>query len=187
MKYPKIQTLFLREDPSKGRKSYVIEGKYAKPEFATIKYWWVTEKLDGTNTRFIISKDKYPFSKDLNDAIERNIRNGYFEFNDEFLIITGRGTDEFNKFNNFESYKKREKYIDAACSTSVLIPYKETIKALLNDPNIIQASQIDNQDWIAYSNNKLREITKALGAPAGELLLPAISWIEHILNNGLKE
>ncbi len=37
---------------------------------------------------FIISPDKYPHSKDLNDAIERNLQNGYFEDTGNFLIIS---------------------------------------------------------------------------------------------------
>lgn len=58
MNYPKISTLFLREDAEKGRKSFVIEKEYAYPEFKLIKEWLVTEKIDGTNIKITISKDK---------------------------------------------------------------------------------------------------------------------------------
>ena len=63
---------------------------------------------------------------------------------------------------------------------------EETIKALLNDPNIVNASKINNQDWIGYNNEKLKEITENLGAPSDELLLPAVSWIDYLLKNELK-
>ncbi|NPA44192.1 MAG: hypothetical protein GXO49_01525 [Chlorobi bacterium] len=155
--------------------------------FSAILFYYNGNPVNDWKYKFIIGKDKYPHSKELDDAINKNILSGYFEETSNFMIITGRGTDEYNKFKVFGSNKKREKYIDAACSTSVLIPYKETIKALLNDPNIIKASQINNQDWIAYSNNKLKEITNALGAPADELLIPAVSWIEYLLKNELKD
>ena len=155
--------------------------------FSAILFHYDGNPVNDWKYKFTITSEKYPHSKDLNNAIERNLRSGYFEDTGNFLIITGRGTDEFNKFKIFPSNEKRERFIDAACSTSILIPYKETKKALLNDPNLIKATQIENQDWISFSNDKLKEITNDLGAPADELLLPAVSWIEHLLiNNNLE-
>jgi len=46
MKYPKIETIFNRDEKFK-----VIEGDYRLPEFGNIKTWYVTEKIDGTNVR----------------------------------------------------------------------------------------------------------------------------------------
>jgi len=150
--------------------------------FSAILFHYSGKPVDEWKYKFTINRDdKYPHSKDLSDAIERHLKSGFFEDTGSFLIITGRGTDEFNKFNTFPTYKEREKFLDVACSTSILIPYRETKTALLNDPNLIKASKSSNQDWIVFSNEKLKEITTALGAPADELLLPAISWIEHLL------
>ncbi len=149
--------------------------------FAAILFHYSGNPIDEWKYKFIITQDKYPHSKDLNDAIDRNLQNGYFEDTGGYQIITGRGADEFQKFKKFPSNKNREKFIDAACSTSILIPYKETKRALLNDPNLVKAT--NNKDWISFNNQKLQEITSALGAPADELLVPAVSWIEHLLKN----
>ena len=46
MEYPKIETLFNRDEKFK-----VVEGDYRLPEFENIKQWDVTEKIDGTNVR----------------------------------------------------------------------------------------------------------------------------------------
>ena len=46
MEYPKIETLFDRDEKFK-----VIEGALRLPEFAIPKTWLVTEKIDGTNVR----------------------------------------------------------------------------------------------------------------------------------------
>lgn len=64
MKYPKIDTLYKRlftdKDPVTGEIRYLdkgksgnplIEGDYARREFESIKYWTVTEKVNGTNIR----------------------------------------------------------------------------------------------------------------------------------------
>ena len=50
-KYPKIQTVYLR-DPDNKYKT-LLEGQYAMPEFEYLKdnEWYFTEKIDGTNTR----------------------------------------------------------------------------------------------------------------------------------------
>lgn len=48
MKYPKIQTLWMRD----ANKNFAIrENDYTKEEFASIDRWEVTEKIDGTNIR----------------------------------------------------------------------------------------------------------------------------------------
>jgi hypothetical protein len=69
MKYPKINSLYKREyttvDPKTGLLVFLdkgksgnrlIEGDYACPEFESIKYWTVTEKIDGTNIRIQFSR-----------------------------------------------------------------------------------------------------------------------------------
>jgi RNA ligase len=48
MHYPKINTLFKRDD-----KHNIIEGDFSCPEFDAIEYWHVTEKIDGTNIRIM--------------------------------------------------------------------------------------------------------------------------------------
>jgi len=45
-KYPKIQTLYKRDNNGK-----IIEGEYSMPEFETVRAWRVEEKVDGANIR----------------------------------------------------------------------------------------------------------------------------------------
>ena len=54
MKYPKMDTLWKRNDKGK-----ILVGEYSKEEFNMIKNWYVTEKIDGTNIRIDITFDKY--------------------------------------------------------------------------------------------------------------------------------
>ena len=48
MKYPKINTLWKRDENNKFN---IIEGDYSCQEFDAIKKWHITEKIDGTNIR----------------------------------------------------------------------------------------------------------------------------------------
>lgn len=54
MKYPKINTIWKRDEKNKYR---IVEGDVSKPEFSAIKLWEVTEKIDGTNIR--ITYDRF--------------------------------------------------------------------------------------------------------------------------------
>lgn len=50
MTYPKIDTLFKREDAGK-KKGHIIPGDYSRPEFTAVREWRLSEKVDGTNIR----------------------------------------------------------------------------------------------------------------------------------------
>lgn len=53
MKYPKINSLYKREE--KGDRKIML-GDYSCPEFTTIDKWTVTEKVDGTNIRITFDR-----------------------------------------------------------------------------------------------------------------------------------
>lgn len=76
MEYPKINSLYKREGcgpydeekhryqsdlENKPRKSPLIIGEYACPEFESINRWTVTEKVDGTNVRIYMDNSN-PYS-----------------------------------------------------------------------------------------------------------------------------
>lgn len=79
MKYPKMQTLWKRDEKNK---FVIIPGKYSKQEFAVIERWLVTEKVHGTNIRVIYDgeevefrgrTDKAEIPSFLSDYMERKI------------------------------------------------------------------------------------------------------------------
>lgn len=154
--------------------------------FSAVLFGFKGNPMSEWSYQFIVGVNGYPHSKDLSDAIERNILNGHFQMMGGYLTITGRGTDEFRKFSEFfPTYKDREQYIEAACSTSVIIPYKETKAALLDDPNITRNKDLGNEEWITFNYEQLSKVTSELGAPADNLLIPAITWVEVL--NQIKE
>lgn len=134
---------------------------------------------------FIVDEKGYPFSEALNNAIERHIKNSIFETRNDYYIISSRGVDEFNRFKNLSDFANREKMVNASCTTSILIPFAETRKALLNDPNLSNARklggkrEIDNAVYVQF-----QEISNAIGgAPVDDVIIPAISWINYINAN----
>lgn len=55
MKYPKINTLWKREEFEKHN---IIEGDFSCNEFIAINLWHITEKIDGTNIRIRFDRGK---------------------------------------------------------------------------------------------------------------------------------
>lgn len=130
-----------------------------------------------------IAIDGYPFSDSINEAIKRHIQNGLFEDNGDYFTITGRGTDEYNTFRTQELFISREGMISAACATSILIPYNQTLRALLNEPNFKKASKLKNNDWLNQEHfyPQFKEIIDELGVATTDLVIPAVTWINLLL------
>jgi hypothetical protein len=152
--------------------------------FSAFLFHYGGHPVDDWKYKFIIDEEGYPHSKQIDDAIERHINSGAIEIRNIFLAITGRGTDEFNKFRKGLSlFKNREKYIEAACSTAILIPYRETKTALLQDTNLVSAKIMGNEDWINFEYENLKTITQSLGASIDDLTVSAVSWIKFLLTS----
>ena len=156
--------------------------------FSAFLFHYGGNPVDDWKYKFIIDEMGYPHSKQIDDSIERHINSGALELRNLFLSITGRGTDEFNKFSkDLSLFKEREEFIDAACTTAILIPYKETKSALLMDTNLTSAKQIGNEDWINFEYENLKTITKSLGASIDDLTVSAVSWVKFLLTSIAKE
>jgi hypothetical protein len=54
MNYIKINTIWKRDEKNKGR---IIEGDFSKQEFANIKKWEISEKIDGMNIRITFTRN----------------------------------------------------------------------------------------------------------------------------------
>lgn len=129
-----------------------------------------------------IAVNGYPFSDTINEAILRHIQNGLFENEGEYYTITGRGTKEFEKFKSLDTFSIREEILNAACTTSILIPYSQTVRALLNEPDLKKAQELQNNSWLDQENfyPQFKEISEAVGIQSEDLIIPAVTWINYL-------
>lgn len=153
--------------------------------FSSILFLYKGNNITDWKYKFIIDENGYPFSDNLNSAIKRHIQNGLFDKRGDFYLITSRGTDEFNKFKKLATLSTREEYLNAACTTNILVPYSQTIRALLNDPEIDKNKRIKGERWLSTSDTyrKFQEISKAVGVPSNDLIIPAVTWVNYINEN----
>ena len=129
-----------------------------------------------------VASNGFPFSDTLNDAIVRHIQNGLFENKGEYFTISGRGTDEFNKFKDLSNFIKREELLNAACTTTILIPYAQTVRALLKEPNLKKQIELQNDGWLDQMSfyPQFKEISEALGIKTQDLIMPAVTLINSL-------
>ena len=149
--------------------------------FSSFLYCYAGNSIATWEHRYIVANG-YPYSDTINDAIIRHIQNGFFEEKGEYYVITGRGADEFNKFKVLPTLIKREEILNAACTTTILIPYSQTLRALLNEPDFKKQVEIKNNDWLDQNTfyNQFKEISEAVGIKTQDLIIPAVTWINYI-------
>lgn len=165
--------------------------------FALLLFLYKHNSLNDWEYKFLVSDNGYPFSIHLNEAIERHKSNGVFEISGGcFLEISARGVDEFNRFKNMELFKRRETFLSAACTTSIAVPYSQTQKALLLEPELNHARKmrkLASNRWIIEEGDqkhvykKFAEISKAIGIDVDDLLIPAVAWINYLNASGNSE
>ena len=149
--------------------------------FASILYGYRGNNLADWGYKYLIDESGYPFSSELHEAASRHVQNGLFEDRVDYLVVSGRGTSEYLKFKSLESLNEREIYLDAACTTNILVPYSQTLRALGSSPELKRPAELD--DWLDQSGiyEKIIEISKAVGISSDDLIIPAISWIKYLI------
>ncbi len=150
--------------------------------FSSILFHYAGNPIGTWQHKYIVSNG-YPFSDSIREAVTRHIQNGLFDMNGEFYTITGRGADEFNKFKVLPTFIEREEFLNAACTTSILVPYSQTLRALLNDPEIKKVEELQNDSWLELMNiyPKFKEISEAVGVHTEDLIIPAVTWINYLI------
>ena len=99
MKYPKIDTIWKRDENNKYN---IIEGDYSKIEFSNINKWNITEKIDGTNIRIIYRNGIVSFGGRTDNAqipatlfeyLQKTFTNDVMKraFGDDDAILFGEG------------------------------------------------------------------------------------------------
>lgn len=153
--------------------------------FSSIFYFYTRNPHldDDWKYEFIIDENGFPFSHEINEAYELHLLNRNFEEKKRFSLVTLAGVNSFNSVKEHSLFKNREKAIDTACTASILVSYEKTERALLNDDEIIKAKIIRNKSILDRKNiyDKIRKISKKVGAPIDDLIIPAVSWLNYLM------
>jgi hypothetical protein len=150
--------------------------------FSSVLFPYTKEPLSEWKYKYTIDESGYPFSSDVNSAIGSHLVNGNFEEKENFIVLTARGMKTFDDIKTLKSFQNREKAINASCTTSIMIPFKETEEALLKDPEYNKQNIKSNPDWINqdFAIDRIKEVSNALGVPIENLIASSVSWIKYL-------
>jgi len=150
--------------------------------FSSVLFPYTKEPLSEWKYKYTIDDAGYPFSDKINAAIDSHLINGNFEEKENFMTITARGMRTFDDIKDLKSFQNREKAINASCTTSIMIPFRETENALLNDPEYNKQKIEQNPDWINqdFAISRVKEVSTALGVPIDNLIVSSVSWIKYL-------
>jgi hypothetical protein len=156
--------------------------------FSSILFLYKGNPLADWKYKFIVDQNGYPFSDELNEAIARHLLNGMLKDEGSFLVMTDRGSNEYFKFKEMSTLRAREESIYAACSTNIILPYSKTIRALLNDPEIVKITRTKARKTMdnAIVYRQFEELSKAVGVPANDLIISAVTWVSYISSNDME-
>jgi hypothetical protein len=150
--------------------------------FSSVLFPYTKEPLSEWKYKYIVDNLGYPFSSDINSAIDSHLINGNFEEKGNFFIVTARGMRTFDDIKELKSFQNREKAINASCTTSIMISLKETEEALLKDPEYSKQKIDNNPDWINqdFAIKRIKDVSEALGVPIDNLIVSSASWIKYL-------
>ena len=154
--------------------------------FSSILFLYKGNPIANWKYSFVIDQNGCPFSSELDEVIKRHKLNGILKEENIYLEITQKGIKEYFKFKEMKNITEREEYIEASCSTNIVIPYSKTIRSLLNDPEIIKRKRSGSRKIdVDMAYQQFVELSKAVGVPANDLIIPAVTWINYIaeMNN----
>ena len=150
--------------------------------FSSVLFPYTKEPLSEWKYKYIIDDFGYPFSDKINAAIDSHLINRNFEEKDNFMAITTRGMRTFDDIKELKSFQNRESAINASCTTTIMIPFKETESALLNDPEYKKQQIRCNPDWINqdFAIDRVKEVSNELGVPIDNLIVSSVSWVKYL-------
>jgi len=149
--------------------------------FSSILFLYKCNPITNWKYNFIIDQNGCPFSSELDEVIERHKLNGILRKESIYLEITPKGIKEYYKFKDMKNITEREEYIEASCSTNIIIPYSKTIRSLLNDPEIVKRKKSGSRKIdVDMAYKQFAELSEAVGVPADDLIIPAVTWINYI-------
>lgn len=150
--------------------------------FSSVLFPYTKEPLKEWKYKYMLDDSNYPFSSDVNSAIDSHLRNGYFEEKENLIVVTTRGMKTFDDIKDLKSFQNRELAINASCTTSIMIPFKETEEALLKDPEYNKQKIDNNPNWIEqdFAIKRIKDVSDALGVPIDNLIVSSTSWIRYL-------
>lgn len=135
---------------------------------------------------FTGTKEGSPFSVDIDDAKSELVLGGYCTEEDEFVQLTADGRGEYGILKTLDINRRRDEFLDAACSSALALPIGYIRNAVSHDSEMIAATKFSRARHLLAepARESLYEsfgcLTELIGEEARDLLFPAVVWIRYL-------
>lgn len=131
-----------------------------------------------------------PFSAAVDDAILRMLAAGALVVDGQLLLASDRGHEVLEQLKGLPSLRKRERYLEPACSVTLTMPLPAVTEALLHEPQLQTALALRqlrpllDETGLAVVRPHIEGLHAALGSQGAfgvkDLLVPAILWLSYL-------
>jgi len=131
------------------------------------------------------TKNGAPFSIEVSAALKRLQIMGFIEPNDDYLRVTNRGLEEYERLLSLTQNSQREIFLEGACSSVLSLPVGVIRNAISNDPEIKRAS-MSAARWLLNDNRvdalyqEFSALSEAIGIQVKDLMVPAVVWLTYL-------
>jgi hypothetical protein len=147
------------------------------------------DRLPASEWRYSFAATQFgaPFSAELDDAYRDALLDGVIEINStsELSALTTEGDEELRELSTLLTMKARDRYIEAACATSLMLPVSMARDAVGRDSRIKTAVALETtrplltSDWYADIHSQFDVLRAAVGDASIDLLAPAVVWVRY--------
>ena len=154
--------------------------------FACWLYTYRTGNPDYWDYRFTASGTGAPFSRDLSIATEHLLRVGHLVDTAGRMSISERGQEELHVLSEWSTVRTRTEYIEAACSTSLVLPSGVLRGAMSTDADIFAARNLGSsremfsEEALTQMNIDFKTIRQSLGKLEEDLLAALAIWATYM-------
>jgi len=139
---------------------------------------------------FISAPSGRPLANDVDEAITTAIGLGMIEAGKDLFTITARGKDELKVLAALNLNHLRQKYLNGAADTLLVLTPGNIREAFDFDINIAYLKKQNKTDWLLDESDTNRlfanftELKKALTYKPKDLSVPLVSWLKYLIQTG---
>ncbi len=127
-----------------------------------------------------------PFSKAISDAGDL-VRDGALIVESSGLrAITSRGCEVQSNLRRLADNQGRLRYIEAACSSVLAMPFGEVRAAIMQEPNLRRSDVTDRIETLLVGtaifqlHEQFQALSLAVGPDVEDLLVPSVVWLTYL-------
>jgi hypothetical protein len=155
------------------------------------------DRLPASEWRYSFAATQFgaPFSAELDEAFRDALLDGVIavESNPDLSALTPEGNDELRELSTLLTMKARDRYLEAASATSLMLPVSMAREAIGSDSRIRSSATLQTtralltSDWYADVHAQFDVLRSAVGDASIDLLAPAVVWVRYFGGESLHE